>query len=34
MSDRAKLAADAAEIRTLAEAEGLHAHGRAVEVRK
>ena len=29
-----QLAADAAEIRALAEAEGLHAHGRAVEVRK
>src|SRR5207302_2897926 len=29
-----QLAADAQDIRTLAEAEGLHAHGRAVEVRK
>jgi len=29
-----QLAADAAGIRALAEAEGLHAHGRAVEVRK
>jgi len=29
-----QLAADAQEIRTLADAEGLHAHGRAVEVRK
>jgi histidinol dehydrogenase len=29
-----QLAADRAEIRALAEAEGLHAHGRAVEVRK
>ena len=29
-----QLAADAGGVRTLAEAEGLHAHGRAVEVRK
>jgi len=29
-----QLAADAAGVRALAEAEGLHAHGRAVEVRK
>ena len=33
-ADARLVAADAAEIRALAEAEGLHAHGRAVEVRK